>query len=306
MKRKIALLLAVLFIFMGVNVSAVKMYSVYGKTSSVHPDDVSTWKKVGWYEYPVVKVYALDGRTEVISKSALKDWKAVGWYDYPVMKVYAPDGRTQVISKSAFSDWRKVGWYNKRIMTPYTHYNNKINEYYRAMYVDDDVYYSTWKDYSSINRYIISYERRNPEAKIYYALHDINWDSVPELVIAMESPYPDGVRRILDIYTLNNGKLVKIFKDASFGDRGRLHILADGTLLSEGAGSAASSAAEVYQLNRNGSLTTLDSFYCDGTGPWEDSTKTYMNGYDYEDKCDYLLSRSVTDSLKWYVFCSNE
>jgi len=279
MKRKIALLLAVLFIFMGVNVSAVKMYSVYGKTSSVHPDDVSTWKKVGWYEYPVVKVYALDGRTEVISKSALKDWKAVGWYDYPVMKVYAPDGRTQVISKSAFSDWRKVGWYNKRIMTPYTHYNNKINEYYRAMYVDANVYYPTWHNHKPINSY--SY------GNLYYALHDINGDSIPELVISVDDIRSESLYDILDVYTLYNDKLVKIFKETSYGDICNLHILSDGTLFNEWQSRTLTFGADVYKLNRNGSLTTLE---------------TYMNSYDYLNSIDNPFSRDITGSLNWVLF----
>jgi len=108
MKRKIALLLAVLFIFMGVNVSAVKMYALDGREANVHPDDVKAWQKVGWYTQPVMKVYALDGRETVISKSDFTAWNKVGWYDAPSMVVYAPDGRTQVIKNQPLQTGKKL------------------------------------------------------------------------------------------------------------------------------------------------------------------------------------------------------
>jgi len=213
MKRKIALLLAVLFIFMGVNVSAVKMYALDGRVADVHPDDVEAWKKVCWYTQPVMKVYALDGREQVIAKSDYPAWNKVGWYDAPSMVVYAPDGRSQVIYKSAFPDWKKVGWYEKPVMYVYAPdgrntiiYRSDYPAWNKVGWLDktiDMIYSSTvqtlynkWKNISSW-------------AYPMYCYYDIDKDGTPELIFDNAL---DEASRSYFIYTYKNNSVKYIGK----------------------------------------------------------------------------------------------
>lgn len=97
----------------------VTMYAPDGRVEYIDKKDVSAWKKVGWYDYPVAQVYTPDGRTQVIDKNDVAAWIKVGWYTYKGVMMYAPDGRTAYIEKSDVSAWKKVGWYDMPVTTVY-------------------------------------------------------------------------------------------------------------------------------------------------------------------------------------------
>lgn len=183
--------------------------------------------------------------------------------------------------------------YRKLYNTGYAPYDAKINEYYQAMNADENDFYG--RDDSSINGLMVGYAR-GYEGKIAYSLYDVNGNGVPELVFS-------DTNNIIDIYTLNNGLLIKIFPDCYFGERSRLHILSDGSLLSEGSSGASTSSCEIYTLNSNGTLTTIEAYYYNSNGP-----DAYMKGYtyistnEYVDKINNYLTHSTFKTLKWNVF----
>ena len=206
MNRKISLLLAILLIFTGVNVSAAKMYALDGREADVHPDDVQAWKNVGWYTAPVMKVYALDGREAVIAKADYPAWHAVGWYDTPSVMVYAPDGRTAVIAKTLLPSWKSVGWYDRPVMTVYAP-DGRTAVIYKSDYpawnavglVDKtlDMIYS-----KTVNSLYIKWKNIDSWAYPRYCYYDIDKDGTPELVFD-NGLYEAG--RYYEIYTYKNG-----------------------------------------------------------------------------------------------------
>lgn len=177
--------------------------------------------------------------------------------------------------------------------TGYAPYDAKINEYYQAMNADENSFDRS--DDSSINGLMVGYAR-SYEGKLYYSVYDINKNGVPELIFSNGTHF-------IDVYSLNNGSLVKLFENCYFGERSRLHILADGTLLTEGSGGASTSSYETYKLGGNGSLESTGAYYFNTDGP-----DTYMKGYtyissnEYVDKVNNYISYSVFNSLNWELF----
>ena len=115
MKRtfiKIVSVVGIIISLLTTAVSAVTMYAPDGRTAKVMDSDVSAWKKVGWYTFPVAKVYAKDGRTAIIAKSDVQAWLKVGWYDKQTVKMYAPGGKIANVYIWDVNNWKKVGWYD--------------------------------------------------------------------------------------------------------------------------------------------------------------------------------------------------
>lgn len=181
--------------------------------------------------------------------------------------------------------------------TGYAPYDAKIHEYYLAMSADEVGFDSS--DYHSINSLMIHYARIY-SGKLYFTLYDINADRVPELIFSNGTHF-------IDIYTISNSKLVKIFKNCFFGERSRLHILSDGTLLTEGSSGASTSSCQIFKLNSDGSLSKTGAYYFDTNGP-----DPYMGGYLYISTNEYVgivsnyISYSIYDWLNWNLFADME
>ena len=273
------------------------IYTLDGRSQIILKSDFNAWHAVGWYSAPVMTVYSLDGRSRVIVKSDFDAWHAVGWYSAPVMTVYAPDGRSQVIVKSDFNAWRAVGWNGiPDIPAPY---QEKINEYKNALTMGQKSFQKAYPDDKSVNTLMIGYAYWFGNASFAYTLYDVDKNGIPELIFSNRDV-------LIDIYTLNNGNLVKLFEECYFGERARLHILSDGTLLTEGSSGAATSSCETYKLSWNGySLSRTDAFYFDGMG-----RDPYMYDYEYltpdaySNRLSKYLSYSIFDNLTWYVFAT--
>lgn len=177
--------------------------------------------------------------------------------------------------------------------TGYAPYDAKINEYYQAMNADDNTFDRS--DHSSINGLMVGYAR-SYEGKLYYTLYDVNQNGVPELLFSNGNDF-------IDIYTLNNDSLVKIFENCYFGERSRLHILTDGTLLSEGSSGASTSSYETFKLNVYGTLERTSAYYYNSNGP-----DTYMKDYTYISTTEYVdrvsnyISYSMFNLLNWNLF----
>ncbi|MBE7018878.1 MAG: S-layer homology domain-containing protein [Ruminococcaceae bacterium] len=188
--------------------------------------------------------------------------------------------------------------YRKLYHTGYAAYDAKIYEYYQAMAADENFFNSS--DWSAINDLMVYYARQN-NGTLYYSLCDINTNGVPELIFSNGTGF-------IDIYTLNNGKLVTIFENCYFGERSRLHILADGTLLNEGSDSAFGSSCCFYQLNADNTLTQTEAYYCDTNGPtyMTQVGYTYISTNEYVDKVSYYLSYSVFNALDWKPFADKQ
>lgn len=177
--------------------------------------------------------------------------------------------------------------------TGYAQYDAKINEYYQAMSADENTF--DRNDFSSINGLMVGYAR-NSDDKLYYALYDIDKNGIPELIFSNQI-------HVIDLYTLNDVNLIKVFKDCYFGERSNLHILDDGTLLTEGSNGASSSSCKTFKLNSKGSLETTGAYYYNSDGP-----NAYMKGYiyistnEYVDKVSNYISHSVFNSIEWKFF----
>lgn len=94
---------------------------------------------------------------------------------------------------------------------------------------------------------------------------------------------------------------MKLYENCYFGDRSRLHILYDGSLLSEGSNGASTSSYKVHKISGSGiALVKVKFAYYDGTGK-----KSYMNGFDYLTKKDFeknlnkYLGMSIIDIFNW-------
>lgn len=186
--------------------------------------------------------------------------------------------------------------YRTLFNTGYAPYDSKINEYYQAMNADDNAFDAG--DWSSINNLMVHYARGNygELGKLYYSLYDIDKNGVPELIFSNGTHF-------IDIYSLNNGSLIKLFENCCFGERSHLHVLTDGTLLTEGSSGASTSSYGTHKLGGNGSLESTGAYYFNTNGP-----DAYMKGYtyislnEYTDKVSNYISHSIFNSLDWKLF----
>ena len=201
------------------------------------------------------------------------------------------DGETQ----SIYINDRIV--YNK---TEYDVYNEKISEYIEAATVGWDTFINRWNDDSSVNSESMRDYYNYSNKILAYALHDIDNNGVPELVFSnLSEP------KIYDIYTINNGSLIKLFGNAYFGYRSILHILSDGRLLTEGSSSAFESSMEIHTINFGCALSDAERYYFVTREHSEEEyfgDGTEITVEEYTKKLEQLKSESVFDTLDWVVF----
>ena len=186
--------------------------------------------------------------------------------------------------------------YRKKYNTGCMEYDKKLDEYGRALTMNDETFHNTYTDGSSINILMLNYARGNyAQVTLAYTLIDVDNNGIPELVIS-------DYNSIIDIYTIsNNGDLVKLFDNCYFGERGRLYALYDGTLLSEGSNSSDSCSYSLYRFNSTGdSIYEYGGCYYDLNGP-----DKYMGDYIYTSIDDYyerlaeLMEKSVLGYQQW-------
>lgn len=186
--------------------------------------------------------------------------------------------------------------------TGYPAYDQKIAEYYSAALMNEDSFFETYGgDYSSINSLIVSYYHSYGGMSLCYTLYDVDKNGVPELI------FSDG-NNIIDIYTLKNNLIVKLFDDCYFGERSRLHILSDGRLLSEGSSGASSGSCEICRIDSDGAtITTAGALYYDGNGrdSYMDATHSYTSTDEYLELINTWLADSIFDELSWTVIISS-
>ena len=265
------------------------VYAPDGRVIVVKSDVVQDFVDVGWYTVPVCTMYSLDGSITVVNHSDAEKFIEEGWYVAPAMYVFSYEGKIAVIYQSELEAYEKVGWYE----LPEA-YCKKIREYQKATKLTLDEFNELKMDDSSINslmiKYLITYG-----GEIEYTLFDVDQNGVYELIFSKDKKY------IIDIYTLNGKKLVKLYENCYFGDRSRLHILYDGSLLSEGSNGASTSSYKVHKISGSGiALVKVKFAYYDGTGK-----KSYMNGFDYLTKKDFeknlnkYLGMSIIDIFNW-------
>ena len=265
------------------------IYAPDGRVLVVKTDLVQEFVEVGWYTVPVCTMYSLDGEIIVAKQSDVDKFIDSGWYTAPVMYVFSYEGNTAVIYQSDLEAYEEVGWYG----LPEA-YCKKIREYDKATKLDLKTFQELEMDNSSINSLMIQY-LLNYGGKIEYTLFDVDQNGVFELVFSKDR------KHIIDIYTLNGQKIVKLYEDCYFGDRSRLHILYDGSLLSEGSNGATTSSYKVHKISGSGiALVKIKFAYYDGTGK-----KSYMEGFDYLNQKEFdknlkkYLDMSIFDIFNW-------
>lgn len=188
--------------------------------------------------------------------------------------------------------------YNK---TKFPAYNEKISEYIEASNVGWDIYCARWIDDSSINSESMRAYYHYDHKLLAYALWDLDENGTPELIFSnLSDPM------IYDIYTINDGTLIKLFDDAYFGDRSRLYILSNGKLLTEGSSSAFESSMELHSLKFGCSVSVEESYYVN-TREDDIFDDYYREGKEisideYLQKLDKLKEMSMFDKLDWVVF----
>ena len=139
--------------------------------------------------------------------------------------------------------------------------------------------------------------------EISYALYDIDANGIRELIFILDGS-------IIDLYSISNGEVVKLFPDCYFGVRSRLYILDNGIVLNEGSNGADSSSMTKYYLFDDGDSVEIQEImsygYDESKGYFEDVAYKNEIGYvvyyeissdKYIDILDDLLSNDVTDSL---------
>ncbi len=175
-------------------------------------------------------------------------------------------------------------------------YTEKITEYKQAIKMGFDSFnekYRYGSDCTSINALMLR-AAYNSGGYIGYSFCDIDKNGTDELIFT-------NLQNIIDIYTVKDGNVIKLFKDAYFGDRIRVHVLSDGRLLTEGSGSVSSGSSVVYEIDpTDGNLRQESAYYYDSNGP-----SSYMVGYSYLAQSQYgdilttWLSDSIFESFSW-------
>ena len=174
-------------------------------------------------------------------------------------------------------------------------YSDKIDEYATALSMDDEEFLEMEYDCSSINWLMLTYAHQYDEISLAYAYYDVDNNGIPELIFA------DGFN-VIDIYTLKDGKIIKLYKECFFGERVRLYVLSQGYLMTEGANSASSSICEICMIDPETSELTdcLTAFYYDDCGLWEDREDAFsVDPYQYYAMVDDWVNNSVYAEIDW-------
>lgn len=185
----------------------------------------------------------------------------------------------------------------------YAVYDEKVDEYRTALTMGSEAFdakYDSGYDSSSINAMMVSYSY-NYGGGISYATFDVDENGTNELI------FSDGYN-VIDIYTIHDGVLIKLFENCDYGDRSRIHVLTDGRLLTEGSSGASSGSCELYELDAaTGKLSApIGSYYCDGMGPSDYMTGyTYMSEDEYYDMLNGWRDEAIFDILNWTVIAEN-
>ena len=255
-------------------------------------------------------IYAQDCRTfdttKILEGDMLiiyGDYVGVSKDDIVCMKVYyaeilGADAGGAYLPETSFEQSYPTGFEP----TGYPAYDKKITEYYSAAIMNEDSFFETYGgDYSSINSLIVGYYHSYGGMSLCYALYDVDENGVQELI------FSDG-KNIIDIYTLKNNSIVKLFEGCYFGERSRLHVLSGGRLLSEGSSGAASGSCEMYRIDSDSAtLTVAGALYYDGNGrdSYMDATYSYTSMDEYLELINTWLADSIFDELSWFAFISN-
>ena len=180
--------------------------------------------------------------------------------------------------------------------TPYEAYNEKISEYIAAISMNEDDFIALGGDCHSINLHMVSYARHG-RPQLAYVLYDIDYDDIPELV------FSDSYS-IIDIYTIRDDKLVKVYDDCDYGDRSHLYILPNGMLMTEGANDAFSSSCDISKIDpTTGKVTEpVISYYYDTNGPQDYYVGSlYLETDEYCEIVDFYTAKSIFDNLEWSI-----
>ena len=180
--------------------------------------------------------------------------------------------------------------------TPYEAYNEKISEYIAALSMNENDFIALGGDCHSINLHMVSYDRHG-RPQLAYVLYDIDYDDIPELVFS-------NSYSIIDIYTIRDDKLVKVYDDCDYGDRSHLYILPNGTLMTEGANDAFSSSCDISKIDpTTGKVTEpVISYYYDTNGPQDYYVGSlYLETDEYCEIVDFYTAKSIFDNLEWSI-----
>ncbi len=181
--------------------------------------------------------------------------------------------------------------------TGYELYNAKLAEYEAAANLTTEELSNKHDSLEGTINYTMVFNTSMYGGTLAYTLYDIDKNGVNELILS-------NTQTVIDVYTQTDGSLIKLFEDCYFGDKVRLHILTDGSLLAEGASSAFSSQYEAYKLGADGySLTETENGYFNDMGEDEYmSDHTYLSMNEYESKVQNYLSKSIMDEFVWNLF----
>ena len=185
----------------------------------------------------------------------------------------------------------------------YALYIPKIEEYKNAIQMsleefDEKYIKDESPDCSSINADIIRHNVtiRGP-VNYSYALTDINGNGIQELLIT------DG-RSIIDMYTIKEEKLVKIFENCSYGYKTRMYALSDGRILIDEDGGSGLSKFRLGTLSTDGTAFEPKEGYF-GNDPNAYMPVEVMDGYtlisigEYKEMLSGLMEKSVLGTAYW-------
>lgn len=174
----------------------------------------------------------------------------------------------------------------------YAPYKAKIEEYAMALRMDEDTFFQTYgePDCSSINGNVLMLVRIG-EGTISYTRHDVDSNGVEELL------FSDGAT-FIDAYTLNGGRVIKLYEDCYFGYRTILSITPKGEWVVHSVTSAWSACMEIGKLN-GAAIEKTAAYYCDETGASDDYGDARFVSEDEFSKLAEKYSGSIHDSLTW-------
>ena len=176
----------------------------------------------------------------------------------------------------------------------YAPYEAKIKEYEQALAMDDETFAEAHGelDCSSINDNALMLVRTG-EGTISYTRYDVDGNGVEELL------FSDGWT-FVDAYTLNGGRIIKLYEDCYFGYRTILSITPKGEWVVHSASSAWSASEEIGKLNAEGTaIEKVAAYYCDDTGPSDGYGDAQFVSEDEFIKLAEQYSGDIHDSLTW-------
>ena len=174
----------------------------------------------------------------------------------------------------------------------YAPYEAKIKEYEQAFAMDDETFTETYgePDCSSINGNVLMLVRTG-EGTISYTRYDVDGNGVEELL------FSDG-GTFIDAYTLNGGRIIKLYEECYFGYRTILTITPKGEWVVHSAIGAWSACMEIGKLN-GAAIEKTAAYYCDETGASDDYGDARFVSEDEFSKLAEQYSGSIHDSLTW-------